>query len=107
MSCFTAILLFMFWISVPATNITITPVQSVFEAKEVLTCRATGGNPEPSYEWIDLNTTSILSRTAELLVNKSMVGKVIYVRCKATTDVLGVKHELEIEKLFSVEPPGN
>jgi len=79
----------------------------VFEVNEVLTCSATGGNPEPSYEWIDLNTASILSRTAELLVNQSMAAKAMYVRCTATTNVLGVKHELEIEKRFYVELRGN
>ena len=106
MSWYIAVLLFKFWVSVPATTITITPVQSVFDVNDVLTCRATGGNPEPSYEWIDLDTTSLLSRTAELLVSKIMAGKVIYVRCTATTNINGVDHELKIEKSFSVKEQG-
>ena len=79
-------------------NLQITPRQSTYQPGDTIQCSAEG-NPEPSYEWTDLVSGTIV-QGASIVISEDMVNKSHSFQCTATNLYNGISSSLN----FTVVP---
>ena len=68
-------------------SVNITQRKDVYFVSDILYCVA-NGNPSPSYEWTELESTHVISRQSSLTIDNTWMENRVY-RCTAANNVSG------------------
>ena len=87
-------------VSAVPTRTQITPRKLTYQPGDRIQCSAEG-NPEPSYQWTDLVSGTIIQGTV-LVITEEMVNKSHAFKCTATNYYSGAMRENSTTVIFSV-----